>query len=90
MHLPFGVLAIYGALVVWATLLVLDLKRLSFGRFLGFGITPMLVLNVRAWITELMKSAAKWVFCGLRWCASRTRCASKSSTMWIARNPRSG
>ena len=47
MHLPFGVLAIYAALAVWAALLVFDIKRLSFGRFLGFGIALMLVLNVR-------------------------------------------
>ena len=47
MELPLGVLAIYGALVVWAGLLILGLKRRSFGPFLGFGIALLLVLNVR-------------------------------------------
>ena len=50
MDLPFGVLAIYAALVVWAVLLVLGVKRRSFGPFLWFGIALLLVLNVRYFI----------------------------------------
>ncbi|NQV20194.1 MAG: DUF2306 domain-containing protein [Rhodospirillales bacterium] len=47
MDLPFGVLAIYGALVVWVVLLIRDVKRRSFGPTLVFGIALLLVLNVR-------------------------------------------
>ena len=47
MDLPIGVLAVYGALVVWTALLFLGIKRRSFGPFLGFGIAFLLALNVR-------------------------------------------
>lgn len=47
MELPLGVLTVYGALVVWAILLVLGIRRRSYGPTLIFGIAFLLVLNSR-------------------------------------------
>lgn len=47
MDLPFGVLAVYGALVVWLAVLVRDFKRGAFAPTLIFGIGLLLILNVR-------------------------------------------
>jgi Predicted membrane protein (DUF2306) len=85
MHLPFGVLAIYGALVVWAALLVLDLKRISFGRFLGFGIALMLVLNVRYLIEGAANSIA--FFIGIYDVLDNLGVASSQSAPALAKCP---
>ena len=61
MDLPFGVLAVYGALVVWLVLLVLGLRRRSFGPFLVFGIALLLVLNVRYLIEGAPASIAFFI-----------------------------
>ena len=61
MDLPFGVLAIYGALVVWSALLVFGMKRRSFGPFLVFGIALMLALNVRYLIDGVTESIAFFI-----------------------------
>ena len=50
MDLPWGVIAIYGALVVWAALLIHGWRRRSFAGFLGFGVLLLMVLNVRYFI----------------------------------------
>ena len=47
MLIPFGVIAVYGALVVWTGLLLAGLKRGAFGAFLVFGIALLVVLNAR-------------------------------------------
>ncbi len=47
MPIPFGVIAVYGALVVWTGLLLAGLKRGAFGAFLVFGIALLVVLNAR-------------------------------------------
>ncbi len=61
MDLPIGVLAIYGALVVWVALLVYGMKRGSFFPFLGFGIALLLVLNVRYLIEGTVDSIAFFI-----------------------------
>ena len=50
MDLPIGVLAVYGALVVWLGLLIDAGRRRSFGLFLGFGVALLIVLNARYFI----------------------------------------
>lgn len=47
MAFPYGVIAIYVALVVWVALLIVGIRRRRFGWTLAFGIALMLVLNVR-------------------------------------------
>jgi hypothetical protein len=47
MQVPIGVIAFYGALLVWAGLLLLGLKRRSFRPFLVFGVALLVVLNGR-------------------------------------------
>lgn len=47
MDLPFGVLGIYGALVVWLAVLVVGVKRRAYGLPLYFGVGLLLVLNIR-------------------------------------------
>lgn len=61
MDLPFGVLAVYGALVVWSVLLLLGFRRWSFGPFLIFGIALLLVLNVRYLIEGAPASIAFFI-----------------------------
>lgn len=61
MDLPVGVLAVYGALVVWSVLLIRDLRRRSFGPTLGFGIALLLVLNVRYLIDGAPASIAFFI-----------------------------
>lgn len=50
MDLPWGVLIIYGALAIWAALLIDGWRRRSFRHFLGFGVGLLLALNVRYFI----------------------------------------
>ena len=47
MSVPIAVIAFYGALVVWAGLLVLGVRRRAYGPFLLFGVALMVVLNMR-------------------------------------------
>ena len=47
MPLAVGVLAFYGALVVWIGLLLVGLKRRSYAPFLVFGVALLVVLNAR-------------------------------------------
>ncbi|MGF1468630.1 MAG: DUF2306 domain-containing protein [Sandaracinaceae bacterium] len=61
MDLPLGVLAVYGALAVWAGLLVDALRRRSYALFLGFGIALLLVLNVRYFIEGAPASIAFFI-----------------------------
>jgi len=50
MTIAYDVLGFYGALIVWAVLLVVGLKQSRYGLFLGFGIAILLFLNVRYFI----------------------------------------
>jgi hypothetical protein len=58
MDLPVTVLAVYGALVIWVSLLIVGIKKGSFRPFLGFGIALMLVLNVRYFIAGVGNAIA--------------------------------
>jgi len=46
MAIPYDVIAFFGALVIWTGLLH-ALKAASFGRFLGFGVAMVAVMNLR-------------------------------------------
>ncbi|MEL6188362.1 MAG: hypothetical protein AAFU79_27375, partial [Myxococcota bacterium] len=48
--MPYGVLAVYGGLIVWTGLGVDALRRRRFGLFLAFGIGLLLFLNLRYFI----------------------------------------
>ena len=48
--IAYDVLGFYALLVVWAVLLVAGFRRRQFGRFVGFGIALLLILNVRYFI----------------------------------------
>jgi hypothetical protein len=61
MPIPIGVIAFYGALVVWAALLVAGLKRRSFGAFLVFGVALLVVLNARYAIEGAAHSIAFFI-----------------------------
>ncbi len=61
MTLPIGVIAFYGALVVWFGLLVIGLKRRSYGAFLVFGVTLLIVLNGRYAIDGAADSIAFFI-----------------------------
>jgi hypothetical protein len=50
MKMPWGVLAVYGALGIWFLLLVFGMRRRAYGSFLGFGIAFLLLLNIRYFI----------------------------------------
>ena len=50
MTVAYDVLVLYVALVVWAVLLVVSVRRRSYVPFLGFGVLILLVLNVRYFI----------------------------------------
>lgn len=47
MTLPIGVIAFYGALVIWLGLLVVGFRRRAYGAFLGFGVVLLVLLNGR-------------------------------------------
>jgi len=91
-NLPFGVLAIYGALVVWFILLVIGIKRRSFGPFLGFGIALLLVLNVRYLINGAPNAIAFFVgiydvldnlgVAATEGAAALARCPDNACTVW--------
>jgi hypothetical protein len=92
MDLPFGVLAIYGALAVWSALLIVGIKRRAFGLFLGFGVVLLLVLNVRYLIDGAADSIA--FFIGIydvldnlgvadsEGAAALARCPDNACTVW--------
>ncbi len=92
MDLPLGVLALYGALVVWFALLIPGMKRRSFVPFLGFGIALLLVLNVRYLIDGAPNSIA--FFIGIydvldnlgvadsEGAAALARCPDNACTVW--------
>jgi hypothetical protein len=61
MAIPFGVIAVYGALVVWTGLLLAGLKRGAFGAFLVFGIALLVVLNARYAIERAPDSIAFFI-----------------------------
>ena len=61
MPIPFGVIAVYGALVVWTGLLLAGLKRGAFGSFLVFGIALLVVLNTRYAIERAPDSIAFFI-----------------------------
>lgn len=61
MAIPFGVIAFYGALVVWAGLLVLGLKRRTYGPFLIYGVVLLVLLNGRYAIDGAPNSIAFFV-----------------------------
>ena len=61
MNLPLGVLAVYGALVVWSVLLIVGLKRRSFKPFLLFGVALLLLLNVRYLIEGVPNAIAFFI-----------------------------
>jgi hypothetical protein len=58
---PIGVIAFYGALVVWISLLVVGLKRRAFGVFLTFGVALLIALNARYAIEGAADSIAFFV-----------------------------
>jgi Predicted membrane protein (DUF2306) len=61
MPIPFGVIAVYCALVVWTGLLLAGLKRGAFGAFLVFGIALLVVLNARYAIERAPDSIAFFI-----------------------------
>ncbi len=61
MELPFGVLGIYVALVLWVVLLARGLRTRSFGPFFVLGIVLLLVLNVRYFIEGIPSSIAFFI-----------------------------
>jgi len=92
MNLPLGVLAVYGALVVWSALLIVSLKRRSFTSFFVFGIALLLVLNVRYLIDGVPNAIA--FFIGIydvldnlgvaesEGAAALARCPDNACTVW--------
>lgn len=58
MTLPIGVLAFYGALVVWFGLLAMGLRRRRYGAFLVFGVVLLVVLNGRYFVDGAANSIA--------------------------------
>jgi Predicted membrane protein (DUF2306) len=61
MPIAFGVIAFYAALVVWAGLLVMGLKRRAYGPFLLYGVVLLVVLNGRYAIDGAANSIAFFV-----------------------------
>jgi len=61
MPIPVAVIAFYGALVVWTGLLVVGLKRRTYGAFLVFGVALLVVLNARYAIDGAADSIAFFV-----------------------------
>ena len=61
MTVAYEVLAFYGALVVWAVLLVYAMKRRSYTPFLGFGVAILLFLNVRYLTTGSANGIANFI-----------------------------
>jgi len=92
MDLPFGVIAVYGALAVWSLLLILGVKRRSFGPFLGFGIALLLVLNVRYLIDGAPDAIAFFIgiydvldnlgVADTEGAAALARCPDNACTVW--------
>lgn len=58
MPIPVGVIAFYGALVVWFGLLVLGFRQRRYGAFLIFGVLLLVVLNGRYFIDGVPSSIA--------------------------------
>jgi len=92
MDLPLGVLAIYGALVVWLALLIRGIKRRSFAPFLVFGIALLLALNVRYLIDGVPDSIAFFIgiydvldnfgVAGSEGAAALASCPDNACTVW--------
>ncbi len=61
MPIAYSVLAFYGALVVWAGLLLLGLKQRRYGAFLIFGMALLVVLNGRYFVDGAPKSIAFFI-----------------------------
>ncbi len=61
MALPYGILAIYGALVVWIGLLIQGYRRGSYWLFAVFGIALMLILNVGYFINGAPNAIAFFI-----------------------------
>ena len=61
MPIAVGVIAFYGALVVWIGLLLVGLKRRSFGPFLVFGVALLVALNARYAIEGASPSIAFFI-----------------------------
>ena len=61
MTLPIGVIAFYGALVVWFSLLVVGWRRRAYGAFLVFGVALLVVLNGRYAVESAADSIAFFI-----------------------------
>ncbi len=61
MPIAAGVIAFYGALVVWVGLLLLGLKRRAYGPFLIFGVALLVALNGRYFIEGATQSIAFFI-----------------------------
>jgi hypothetical protein len=61
MSLPIGVIAFYGALVVWFGLLAMGMKRRAYAPFLVFGIALLVVLNGRYFVDGAADSIAFFI-----------------------------
>jgi hypothetical protein len=61
MPIAFGVVAVYGALAVWASLLLVGLKRGAYGAFLVFGVALLVALNVRYAVERAPDSIAFFI-----------------------------
>lgn len=59
--MPVLVLSVYGALVVWAVLLVHGVRKQSFRPFLIFGIALMLFLNIGYFVNGIPASIASFI-----------------------------
>lgn len=61
MALPYGILAIYAALALWAGVLVRAYRKGSYGLFLMFGIGLLLILNVGYFLNGAPNSIAFFI-----------------------------
>jgi hypothetical protein len=61
MPIPIGVIAFYGALVAWIGLLLLGIKRRTYGAFLVFGAVLLVALNARYATAGAARSIAFFV-----------------------------
>jgi len=97
MAIPIGVIAFYGALVVWAGLLLVGLKRRAFGPFLVFGVALLVVLNARYAIEGAANSIAFFIgiydvldnagVSGATSAAALAACPDNQCSVWGSRYP---
>lgn len=90
--MPILVMTVYGALAVWALLLIMGLRRQSFRLFLLFGVGLMLFLNIGYFVNGVPASIASFIGIydvlinvGLSQdtgAAAISKCADNACTVW--------